>query len=121
MKTPFFAYAFRRSFDCFKKQVCQLMRIVVKHKLPKSEAQVRINLLLINLKKKYHKNLSNLSEDWRNDKLELKAAINNLNTSALVTVSDSSINLDIRLPIAALLFKNRIRETIINELNMYLK
>jgi hypothetical protein len=87
----------------------------IKHRLTKNEALTRIKKLLSETKKQHADSISDLVENWNGDVGTFSFSAMGFGVSGTLTVKDTEIVLDGKIPFTASLFKGKIKTTIQNE------
>ena len=85
------------------------MIIKIKHRLSKIEALDRIKTLLENIKIEYISEFEDLHEQWDSDKGMFNLKIKGYKVSGTVQSKDSLIELNLNLPLVAILFAEKIK------------
>jgi hypothetical protein len=82
------------------------------HELPKEEALKRIKGLLTKLKTEQGDIISDVKEEWNNDKGNFAFSAKGFDLSGAIQVTESGIDIDARLPFAVSLFSDKIKKII---------
>ncbi len=88
------------------------LNISVSHRLPQDEALTRIKSLLSQVKTQFADKISDLRESWNGNTGTFSFSAMGFSVSGTLTVRDSEIALESRLPFAALPFKGKIESTL---------
>ena len=96
------------------------MRVLKKHGSTREVARDKIETLLPSLMERFGDRLSDIKHDWRGDDLGFSFQASGFNVSGTVSVSDTDLLLDLRLPLAARLFEGKIRSAVEDELDRLL-
>ena len=84
----------------------------IPHELPKEEALKRIKGLLQKLKSEQGDMISDVKEEWNNDKGDFAFTAKGFDLSGGIQVTDTGIDIDAKLPFAVSLFSDRIKKII---------
>ncbi len=87
----------------------------IKHGLTKDDALTRIKKLLSETSDQHADSISDLKEKWNGNVGTFSFNVKGFGVSGTLTVKDSEIVLDGKIPLAASLFKGKIKSTIQNE------
>lgn len=90
------------------------------HALGKDEALNRLKTFLAKVKERHQDKVSNLQEDWQDNKLAYSFSTYGFNIKGDVVVDEGEVRLNSQLPMAAMMFKGKIEQTIRDELNRVL-
>jgi hypothetical protein len=88
----------------------------VPHQLSQQEAVSRVQGLLQRVKEKYQSQVSDLEESWADNVLSFKFKTYGFKIGGNLTAEADAVKIDGDLPIAAMMFKGRIEQTIRDEL-----
>jgi hypothetical protein len=88
----------------------------VPHQLGQEEAKSRVQGLLQRVKDKYQSQVSDLEESWTDNVLTFEFKTYGFKIGGKLTAVADSVKIDGDLPIAAMMFKGRIEQTIRDEL-----
>jgi hypothetical protein len=91
------------------------MRIEVPHHTTKDNARRMVEQRLATLLGQFSQHAEDLQHDWFGDTLEFKGKARGLKVEGTVEVTDAAILIHSRLPLIAMPFEHRIRETIERE------
>jgi len=86
------------------------------HSLGKLEALERLKGFLTKVKERHHDKVSNLQEDWQDNKLAYSFSTYGFSVKGDVVVEENEVRLNSQLPMAAMMFKGKIEQTIRDEL-----
>lgn len=89
--------------------------LTIPHKLPKEEATKRIKKLLTKVKKEYGSKISNLEEEWSENRGAFSFKATGFAVSGTLIVRTKDVVLDGTLPFAASFFKSKIKKIITDE------
>jgi hypothetical protein len=84
----------------------------IPHHLPKAEALTRIKQLLENLKQEQKGNISNVKEEWAEDKGAFSFNAKGFDLSGTIEVNNANVEINSDLPFAVSLFKGAIASMI---------
>ncbi|MEX2186778.1 MAG: polyhydroxyalkanoic acid system family protein [Pirellulales bacterium] len=90
--------------------------VEVPHQLGQDEAIGRVQGLLQRVKDKYQSQVSDLEESWADNVLAFKFKTYGFKIGGKLTAAQDNVKIDGDLPIAAMMFKGRIEQTIRDEL-----
>jgi len=85
------------------------------HSIGKEEALSRIKNLLGNVQSRFAGQLQNVQQDWNDNEGSFSFSVMNMPVSGRLTVNNNDVALDGKLPLAAALFKGKIKEVIMEE------
>lgn len=88
------------------------LNINIPHNLTKDEALSRIKGLLQQVKEEQANVVSNVKENWQDDKGEFSFTAMGFDLSGLIDVKEDGIDINAELPFAVSLFKGKIKEII---------
>ncbi len=91
-------------------------RTEVQHQLGKEKATERLKTFLQNVAERYKDQVSHLDGTWTDNILKFALTTYGFNISGTVTVEDSLVRLEGKLPLAALAFRGKIEQSIASEL-----
>lgn len=97
------------------------LKMNIPHELPKEEAYNRIQTLLRKVKQQFGDKISNLKEEWNGEQGRFHFSVMGFDVSGLLTVKDSQVDLDGKIPFAASFFKGKIKSVISEEANKILR
>ena len=86
------------------------------HQLGQDEAVARVKGLLERVKEKYQAQVSDLEETWDGNVLSFRFKTYGFKIGGKLTAEPTGVKIDGDLPIAAMMFKGRIEQTIRDEL-----
>jgi hypothetical protein len=86
------------------------------HQLGQDEAVARVKGLLERVKEKYQSQVSDLEESWADNVLSFRFKTYGFKINGKLVAQNDDIKIDGDLPIAAMMFKGRIEQTIRDEL-----
>jgi hypothetical protein len=96
------------------------IHIEVNHKLIEKEAVGRIKGLLEKLKAEYGESITDLKESWQENRSTFSFKAMGMLIEGSLTVENSKLILDGKIPFAVLPFKGKITNTLIEEANKLL-
>lgn len=88
------------------------LNISIPHNLSKEEALTRIKGLLQQVKEEQANIVSNVKEDWSEDKGQFGFTAMGFDLAGDINVSEDNVEINAELPFAVALFKGRIKEII---------
>ena len=88
----------------------------VPHQLDRETATERLKTFLEKVRQQYQGQVSNLQESWNEDTLTFAFSTYGFKISGTLTVAAGAVLLGGRLPLAAMMFKGKIEQTIRDEL-----
>ncbi len=91
------------------------MKVVLTHQLPEKQAVQCAKQILENLRHAHANSISNVVEVWSDKKAEFSFRYRNLSVTGTISVSATQVELEGRLPLAAMLFSGIIEDTIRKE------
>ena len=89
-----------------------LLKMSIPHKLSQPEALQRIQALLPEMKSEFADKISDLHEKWTGNTGSFSFTVMGFAVSGILTVTESSVDLDGNLPFAATFFKGKIKSVI---------
>ncbi len=87
------------------------------HSLSREEATRRLKEKFITVRDRYGSHVDNLNENWTDHTFYFAFKAMGMGVTGTVQVEDASVILDVRLPLAIMLFKSAIERQIRQELN----
>lgn len=91
------------------------LNVKIPHDLSKEEALERIKNMLNNLKKEQKDKITNLKEDWQDNKGSFSFSAMGFDLAGDVNVDDNNVEINSKLPFAVSFFKGAIEEMITKE------
>jgi hypothetical protein len=91
-------------------------RTEVQHQLGKEKATERLTTFLEQVAERYRDQVTHLDGAWTENILKFALTTYGFNISGMVTVEDSLVRLEGKLPLAALAFRGKIEQSIASEL-----
>ena len=88
------------------------LKISVAHSLDRDTATERLKGFLEQVKSQYKDRLSNLEEEWDEFSGRFKFSAMGFTTEGTITVEENEVRVDGKLPLAAMIIKGQIEETI---------
>lgn len=89
----------------------------VPHQLSSSEARSRVEALVVEISEQYGDMISELQGDWNQNCLSVSFRAMGFAISSDVRVEEERVAVDGKIPMAALPFKGKIQNTIVDKLN----
>jgi hypothetical protein len=96
------------------------INISVPHQLGEEEAASRVKNLLAKVKDRHQDKISNLEEKWEGNQLSGGFTTYGFNIKGTVKVEPNEVKINGSLPIAAMMFKGKIEQTVKEELTRLL-
>ena len=96
------------------------MKVLRKHNSKQEAVRDEIETLLPSLMERFGSSVSEVKHEWRGDDLGFSFRAGGFNLRGTVSVSDTDLLVDLRLPMAARLFEGKIRSAVENELDRLL-
>lgn len=90
------------------------------HTLSAEEATARLKKFFEDLKQKHSDKISNLEEQWHDNKLDYSFSTYGFSIKGDMTVEPGEVKLNGQLPFAAMMFKGKIEQTVREELEKLL-
>ena len=90
------------------------------HSLGKQEALDRLQRFLARVKERHQDKVSNLQETWNDNQMTYSFSAYGFSVKGDMVVEDDQVKVNGQLPIAAMMFKGKIEQTIKDELNRVL-
>jgi len=97
------------------------VNVSVEHQLNKEEAKTKIKNLLINLKEEFKDKISNVTETWNEYNSDFSFKVMGVPIKGRISVENTFVKLDGKIPFAAVPFKKNIESTIRKEAEKLLK
>ena len=91
------------------------MKIAVPHHTTKQSARARVEQRLGQLLSQFGGHAEDMEHEWFADTLRFKGKAKGLKVEGTVEVTDSEVIIDAKLPLIAMAFEGRIRETVQRE------
>lgn len=91
------------------------MEVKIPHSLGKEESISRIKLFLNNAGEDYKDQISNLKQDWQNDKASVSFTAMGFDISSEIIFNESDLIIKGNLPFTLKFFKGKIQNTIKTE------
>ncbi len=96
------------------------MQMNIPHQLNQEEAQQRIKEVLKNVEARFGGQVKDLQQDWNGNEGKFSFSVMNMPISGTLTINNSDISLDSKLPLTASFFEGKIKEVILEEANKVL-
>jgi hypothetical protein len=97
------------------------LNLNIPHNLPKEEALSRIKNLLANLKEEQKNVVSDVQENWQDNKGNFSFKAKGFNLAGDIVVNDGDVRINSDLPFAVSFFKGAISDMITNKTKELLK
>ena len=91
------------------------LNVKIPHQLSRQEALDRIKNMLTGLKEQQKDKISNLQEEWQDNKGSFSFSVMGFDLAGDVNVDDNSVEINSKLPFAVSFFKSTIEEMIEKE------
>ena len=91
------------------------MKITVPHHTTRAAARSRVEMRLGQLLSQFGGHAEDMEHAWDGDTLRFKGKAKGLKVEGSVEVTDSDVVIDAKLPLIAMAFEGRIRETVQRE------
>ena len=88
------------------------LKVSVEHDLGREAAAERLRRFLEGVKSQYEDKLSHLEEEWDEFRGSFKISAMGIKSEGAVTIEEKEVRVDGKIPIAAVIFKGKIEETI---------
>ena len=96
------------------------LSISTPHGLTKEEATERLKTFFDKLKERHQDKVSNLEEQWNDNRLDYSFSTYGFNIKGDLTVEPGEVKVNGSLPFAAMMFKGKIEQTVREELEKML-
>jgi len=96
------------------------VKLSVPHRLGQEEASARLKRFFVRLKNRYQNQLSDLEEKWSGHDLDFGFKTYGFHVSGRMSVEPEEVRFDGQIPLAAMMFKGKIEQTVRDELNKLL-
>jgi hypothetical protein len=87
----------------------------IPHSLGREEAMNRIRQLLGNVQQRFAGQVSDIQQNWTDNEGTFSFSVMNMPVSGKLTVNNNDVELDGKLPLAAVLFQGKIKSLIMEE------
>jgi hypothetical protein len=96
------------------------LKFAVPHELGQKEATARIQGFMVKIKDRYQNQVSNLVEQWTDNVLNFGFKTFGFDVKGKMTVEPDDVQFEGQLPMAAIMFKGKIEQTVREEMNRLL-
>jgi hypothetical protein len=96
------------------------LNLAIPHSLTQEEAIARLQRHIEMAKQMYGAHVSNLNEQWSGNVLNYGFSAMGMATSGTLRVEEGVVQIDSKLPLAAVMFRGRIEDTVRNQLGQIL-
>lgn len=96
------------------------VQLTIPHKLGQEEALARLKTLLAKVKSRYQNQVSDLEESWNENVVQFSFKTYGFNVSGSMTVDPADVRFDAKVPMAAMMFKGKIEQTLRDEITKVL-
>lgn len=97
------------------------LNLKIDHALSRDEAAERVRRLVEFAKAQYGHQVSNLSETWEEHAVEFAFSVMGMSTTGKLRVEETHVEIDSKLPFAAVMLRGRIEEAIKSQLGRILR
>ena len=91
------------------------LNVSIPHQLTRQEALQRVKSVLGKVKSQHEDRISNLQQEWTDHSGKFSFSIMGFAVSGILTVNETSVELNSEIPLAAVLFKGKIKSFIEQE------
>jgi hypothetical protein len=91
------------------------LNVSIPHQLTRQEALQRVKSVLEKVKSQHEDRISNLKQAWTDNSGKFSFSIMGFAVSGILTVYETSVELNSDIPLAAVLFKGKIKSLIEQE------
>ncbi|MFT3704480.1 MAG: polyhydroxyalkanoic acid system family protein [Agriterribacter sp.] len=88
------------------------MKVNIPHQHTKEEATNRIKSLLQNLQEKFAGKISNVKENWNDNKADFSFSMGPFSTNGIILVNPSDVEINLDIPFIASMYAKQIRSLI---------
>lgn len=88
------------------------LKFSVPHQLGRQEARRRLDSLFPKLQTQYSQFINQVDYEWHGDTCNFDLKVKGFTISGDLTVEEALVNMSLNLPFAAMLFKDKIQQTI---------
>lgn len=87
--------------------------IIITHELDRSESKIRVERLLGDLMVQHSNIIEHPQLNWSNDRADVSVRIKHFGFRGVIEIKDGEVLLNLRIPLAAAIFKERIESEIL--------
>ena len=95
-------------------------KLTIPHQLGQEEAAKRIRGFMEKVKQRYQNQVSDLAEQWTDDRLDFSFKTYGFNIKGQMHVEPAEVRFEAQIPLAAMMFKGKIEQTIRDEMTRVL-
>jgi hypothetical protein len=103
-----------------EKSTMPALQLIIPHRLGQEEALVRLKNLLGKVKQRYQTQVGDLQETWTENVVQFGFKTYGFAVSGQMAVEPSDVRFDAKIPMAAMMFKGKIEQTLRDEINRVL-
>lgn len=92
------------------------VQLTIPHQLGQAEALSRLQGLLAKVKNRYQNQVSDLKETWNDNVVQFSFTTYGFNVAGQMTVEPADVRFDAKVPMAAMMFKGKIEQTLREEI-----
>jgi hypothetical protein len=96
------------------------VQLTIPHQLGQEEALTRLKGFLGKVKQRYQTQVSDLQETWTDNVVEFGFKTYGFAVSGQMAVEPADVRFDAKIPMAAMMFKGKIEQTLRDEINRVL-
>jgi len=106
---------------CFlEKSTMPSVQLTIPHQLGQEEALTRLKGFLGKVKHRYQTQVSDLQETWTDNTVQFGFKTYGFTVSGQMAVEPADVRFDAKIPLAAMMFKGKIEQTLRDEINRVL-
>ena len=92
------------------------VQLTIPHQLGQEEALARLKRLLTKVKNRYQTQVSDLQETWTDNVVQFGFKTYGFTVAGQMTVGPTDVRFDAKVPMAAMMFKGKIEQTLRDEI-----
>jgi len=92
------------------------VQVTIPHQLGQEEALARLKRFLTKVKNRYETQVSDLTETWADNVVQFGFKTYGFTVSGQMTVEPADVRFDAKVPLAAMMFKGKIEQTLRDEI-----
>jgi Putative polyhydroxyalkanoic acid system protein (PHA_gran_rgn) len=96
------------------------VQLTIPHQLGQEEALARLKGLLAKVKNRYQNQISDLQESWNDNVVDFSFKTYGFGISGQMAVEPADVRFDAKVPMAAMMFKGKIEQTLRDEITRVL-
>lgn len=93
------------------------LNMKVEHSLSRDEATERLRIFLTRVRVHYEDRVANVQEEWGDNWLRFAFSAMGFSSSGQITIEESHVQVDGKIPLAAMMFRGQIESTIREQLS----